>query len=121
MKKYFVYALLVSLFTISCSNDENLSNNNSEDFRVENIPIENIEGEQSTKNRSSGVQCQEFTIGISWPITIETTVSYCCVGDWCIPGPGQPCPNCGFVGSGGGDNKIVDYIQEKKIFKCTYK
>jgi len=44
------------------------------------------------------VTCQTFTIGISFPITIETQIHYCCLGDsLCFPTPIDPCYNCGFV------------------------
>ena len=110
MKKLVRAGILLILtlsLTTNCSNDESSFNQEESSSNLKSL---------ITKDP---INCQDITIGISWPITIQTTVSYCCVGDWCIPTIALPCYNCGILSNSNqnvnlGPSSIQSLISTKK-------
>lgn len=89
MKKILLLSILV--FALSCSTESNQYEQAELNFETK------LNKSQQTRDP---IVCQEFTVGISWPFTIETTVYYCCPNEMCIPSPGPlSCPGCGVVGN----------------------
>lgn len=82
--------LIVSLFIFSCTGE------NQDIQQINSTEI--IINEDLNASAKGGFICHSFTVGISWPLTLETQIHYCCIGDsLCLPSVGVSCINCGIV------------------------
>lgn len=93
--------LTIALFS-GCSNEEN-----SQIAKEQNLIKEDLNQEA---NRGNSFSCHDVHIGISWPISVETTLHYCCVGEsLCGTPPTTGCV-CGFVSDT--NYEVIKFINE---------
>lgn len=87
MKNLTLITFLIFLLSCTTDDDSNPNDSNLDANYTSNIVTRDP------------IVCQEITVGISWPLTLETVVYYCCPNEICIPTGGNTCPGCGITGT----------------------
>lgn len=91
------FALFLSTLFFACNNELGIEKTNPK-----------IDPPVYYSKMAKPINCQAITVGVNFGIFYgETTVYYCCAGDWCIPTGATLCHNCGVVG----EEEYNDYIK----------